>query len=83
MDKIHIATEAAYKNGYKKGYEDGKLDAVAECQFFKAAAALLHNRECPVGYDCRATDCAECLNIHMEKGEKNGISVRSGHHPID
>ena len=31
-------------------------------------ATMLHNKECPVGYKCLATDCVECLKIHMEKG---------------
>jgi hypothetical protein len=35
-------------------------------------ADLLHNRECPVGYQCLATDCIECLKLHMEKGEPDG-----------
>lgn len=35
-------------------------------------APLLHSRECPVGYKCQATDCIECLKIHMEKGAANG-----------
>ena len=34
-------------------------------------ATLLHGRECPVGYECLATDCVECLKIHMEKGAAN------------
>lgn len=35
-------------------------------------ATMLHNKECPVGYNCLATDCVECLKIHMEKGAANG-----------
>lgn len=35
-------------------------------------ATLLHDKECPVGYDCRAMDCTECLKIHIEKGAANG-----------
>lgn len=35
-------------------------------------ATMLHNKECPVGYKCLATDCIECLKIHMEKGATNG-----------
>ena len=31
-------------------------------------ATLLHNRECPFGYQCMATDCIECLKAYMEKG---------------
>ena len=30
-------------------------------------ATLLHNRECPFGYQCMATDCIECVKIRMEK----------------
>jgi hypothetical protein len=36
------------------------------------AATLLHDKECPVGYKCLATDCMECLKIHMEKGTEDG-----------
>lgn len=32
-------------------------------------ANLLHERECPYDYQCLATDCMECVKIHMEKGE--------------
>lgn len=35
-------------------------------------ATMLHNKECPVGYECLATDCVECLKIHMEKGAADG-----------
>ena len=36
-------------------------------------AALLHGRECPFGYECMATDCVECVKIHMEKGATDGL----------
>ena len=37
-------------------------------------AALLHIRECPFGYQCKATDCIECVKIRMEKGcDSDGI----------
>lgn len=35
-------------------------------------AALLHERECPFDYQCMATDCIECVKIHMEKGATDG-----------
>ena len=35
-------------------------------------AALLHNRECPFGYQCKATDCIECVKIRMEKRSDSG-----------
>lgn len=36
-------------------------------------ATLLHGRECPFDFQCLATDCMECVKIHMEKeGEKDG-----------
>lgn len=35
-------------------------------------ATMLHKKECPVGFKCLATDCIECLKIHMEKGAANG-----------
>ena len=35
-------------------------------------AALLHSRECPFGYKCKATDCVECVKKHMEKGKTDG-----------
>lgn len=28
---------------------------------------LLHGRECPFDFQCLATDCVECVKIHMEK----------------
>ena len=30
-------------------------------------AGLLHARECPFDYQCMATDCMECVKMHMEK----------------
>ena len=34
---------------------------------------LLHNRECPFDYQCKAVDCVECVKIHMEKeGAEDG-----------
>ncbi len=30
-------------------------------------AGLLHERECPFDYQCMATDCMECVKMHMEK----------------
>ena len=35
-------------------------------------AGLLHDRECPFDYQCVATDCMECVKIHMEKGATDG-----------
>lgn len=36
-------------------------------------AALLHRCECCFDFKCLATDCIECVKIHMErKGEKDG-----------
>lgn len=32
----------------------------------KALTDLLHGCSCPVGYNCQAPDCVECLEIHME-----------------
>lgn len=32
-------------------------------------AAMLHNRECPAGFQCLAVDCIECIKKHMERGE--------------
>ena len=35
---------------------------------------LLHERECPYDYQCMATDCMECVKMHMEKGcDSDGI----------
>lgn len=34
-------------------------------------AMLLYLQECPVGYNCLALDCIECLHIHMERGGEN------------
>lgn len=39
---------------------------------------LLHNRECPVGYQCLAVNCDECVKIHMERGEHHGQSQDAG-----
>lgn len=33
----------------------------------EALAGLLHGSTCPMGYNCRATDCVECLEKHAEK----------------
>ena len=33
-------------------------------------AMLLHGKECPVGYKCLALDCIECIQIYMDKGER-------------
>ena len=38
-------------------------------------AALLHGRECPFGYQCKNTDCIECVKIRMEKGSDDGQKV--------
>ena len=35
-------------------------------------AELLHARECPFGYQCKATDCVECVKAYMEKGGAEG-----------
>lgn len=38
-----------------------------------AVVSLLHRCECPFDYRCQATDCVECLKIHMDpRGEKDG-----------
>ena len=37
-------------------------------------ATLLHDRECPFGYQCKANDCMECVKKHMEKGVTDGKS---------
>lgn len=37
----------------------------------KALTDLLHGCSCPVGYNCQAPDCVECLEIHMEKEAAN------------
>lgn len=34
-------------------------------------STLLYERECPYDYQCLATDCMECIKMHME-GEKDG-----------
>ena len=39
---------------------------------------LLHNRECPVGFQCLAVDCIECMKIHEERGEHHGQSQNAG-----
>ena len=33
-------------------------------------ATLLYGSECPVGYQCLAADCIECLKLHMEMEEE-------------
>ena len=33
-------------------------------------ATALHNRECPVDYQCMDTDCIECLKLHQQKGAR-------------
>lgn len=33
----------------------------------EALAGLLHACSCPVGHNCQAPDCVECLEKHMEK----------------
>jgi hypothetical protein len=36
------------------------------------AAQLLHEHDCPVGYNCLAMDCMECLEMHANmEGETN------------
>ena len=30
---------------------------------------LLHSKECPVGYRCKAPDCIECMRLHREGKE--------------
>lgn len=36
-------------------------------------AGLLYEQDCPVGYNCLATDCMECLEMHADmEGGNNG-----------
>jgi hypothetical protein len=36
-------------------------------------AMLLYEQDCPVGYNCLATDCMECLEMYADmEGETNG-----------
>lgn len=39
----------------------------------QAMVALLYYRECPFNYQCLANDCMECVKMHMEKGETDGL----------
>ena len=32
-------------------------------------ADLLLNMDCPFGYQCKAVDCMECIEMHMEESE--------------
>lgn len=38
-------------------------------------ARLLQAGDCPVGYNCLAMDCLECLQIYIDQG--------GGHHETD
>lgn len=38
-------------------------------------ARLLQTGDCPVGYNCLAMDCLECLQIYIDQG--------GGHHETD
>lgn len=31
-------------------------------------AALLHNKDCPYEYKCKAMDCIECMEIYGKEG---------------
>lgn len=33
----------------------------------KSLAVLLHDRECPFGYQCLSPDCIECMKLHAEE----------------
>lgn len=33
--------------------------------------ALLHNKECPYGYKCKAMDCIECMEIYGRENEES------------
>lgn len=36
-------------------------------------ASLLYERKCPFDYQCLSTDCMECMKMHMEKGDRDGL----------
>lgn len=33
--------------------------------------ALLHNKDCPYGYKCKAMDCIECMEIYGRENEES------------
>lgn len=39
---------------------------------------LLHSKKCPIGYNCLAPFCIECLKIYMERGENHEQSQNPG-----
>lgn len=49
------------RNGNQKVEQEGQTTAM------ERLITLLHGRECPFDFQCLATDCVECVKIHMEK----------------
>ena len=41
-------------------------------------ATLLNNRKCPVGFQCLAVDCVECIKKYIERGEHHEQSQDAG-----
>lgn len=35
--------------------------------------SILHEKQCPFGYQCLTTDCMECAKLYMEKGSEKSV----------
>ena len=46
-----------------------KLEEILQEPVRSGPAALLHNKECPYDYKCKAVDCIECAEIYAQKSE--------------